>query len=31
MGTYSNSIHLELARKEGNTDAVLISAVFETR
>ena len=29
--TFSNSIYLELARKEGNSGAVLISTVFETR
>ena len=29
--TFSNSIYLELKRKEGNSGAVLISAVFETR
>ena len=29
--TFSNSIYLELTRKEGNRSAVLISAVFGTR
>ena len=29
--TFSNSIYLELTRKEGNSDGVLISAVFGTR
>ena len=29
--TFSNSIYLELTRKEGNGSAVLISAVFGTR
>ena len=29
--TFSNSIYLELMRKEGNSGAVLISAVFGTR
>ena len=29
--TFSNSIYLELMRKEGNSSAVLISAVFGTR
>ena len=29
--TFSNSIDLELTRKEGNNSAVLISAVFGTR
>ena len=29
--TFSNSIYLEFTRKEGNSDAVLISAVFGTR
>ena len=29
--TFSNSIYLELMRKEGNGSAVLISAVFGTR
>ena len=29
--TFSNSIYLELTRKEGNSSAVLISAVFGTR
>ena len=29
--TFSNSIYLELTRKEGNSGAVLISAVFGTR
>ena len=29
--TFSNSIYLELTRKEGNTGAVLFSAVFGTR
>ena len=29
--TFSNSIYLELTRKEGNSSAVLISAVFRTR
>ena len=29
--TFSNSIHLEYTRKEGNSGAVLISAVFITR
>ena len=29
--TFCNSIYLELTRKEGNTAAVLISAVFGTR
>ena len=29
--TFSNSIYLELKRKEGKSGAVLISAVFETR
>ena len=28
---FSNPIYLELTRKEGNTGAVLISAVFGTR
>ena len=28
--TFSNSIYLELTGKEGNTGAVLISAVFES-
>ena len=28
---FSKSIYLELTRKEGNTGAVLISAVFGTR
>ena len=28
---FSNSIYLELTRKEGNSGAVLISAVFGTR
>ena len=28
--TFSNSIYLEFTRKESNSDAVLISAVFET-
>ena len=28
--TFSNSIYLELTRKEGNSSAVLISAVFGT-
>ena len=28
---FSNSFYLELTRKEGNSSAVLISAVFETR
>ena len=29
--TFSNSIYLELMRKEGNSSAVLILAVFRTR
>ena len=29
--TFSNSIYLELTRTEGNSSAVLISAVFGTR
>ena len=29
--TFSNSIYLELTRKEGNSGGVLISAVFGTR
>ena len=29
--TFYNSVYLELARKEGNSGAVLISAVFGTR
>ena len=29
--TFSNSIYLELTRKEGNSGAVVISAVFGTR
>ena len=29
--TFSNSIYLELTRKEGNSSAVMISAVFGTR
>ena len=29
--TFSNSIYLELTKKEGNSGAVLISAVFGTR
>ena len=29
--TFSNSIYLELTRKEGNSGAVLTSAVFGTR
>ena len=29
--TFSNSIYFELTRKEGNSGAVLISAVFGTR
>ena len=29
--TFFNSIYLELTRKEGNSGAVVISAVFETR
>ena len=29
--TFSKSIYLELTRKEGNSGAVLISAVFGTR
>ena len=29
--TFSDSIYLELTRKEGNSDAVLISAVLGTR
>ena len=29
--TFSNSIYLELLREEGNSSAVLISAVFGTR
>ena len=29
--TFPNSIYLELTRKEGNSGAVLISAVFGTR
>ena len=29
--TFSNSIFLELKEREGNSDAVLISAVFITR
>ena len=29
--TFSSSIYLELTRKEGNSSAVLISAVFGTR
>ena len=29
--SFSNSIYLELTREEGNTGAVLISAVFGTR
>ena len=29
--TFSNSIYLELTRKEGNSSVVLISAVFGTR
>ena len=29
--TFSNLIYLELTRKEGNSSAVLISAVFGTR
>ena len=29
--TFSNSIYLELTRKEGNSSAVLISGVFGTR
>ena len=29
--TFSNSIYLELTKKEGNSSAVLISAVFGTR
>ena len=28
--TFSNSIYLELTRKEGNSGGVLISAVFES-
>ena len=28
---FSNSIYLEFTRKEGNSGAVLISAVFGTR
>ena len=31
MVTFYNSIYLELMRKEGNSDAVMISAVFGTR
>ena len=31
MVTFSNSIYLEMPRKEGNSGAVLISAVFGTR
>ena len=31
MVTFSNSIYLELPRKEGHIGAVLISAVFGTR
>ena len=30
-GKFSNSVYLELTRKEGNSGAVLISAVFGTR
>ena len=29
--TFSNSIYLELTKKEGNNSAVLTSAVFGTR
>ena len=29
--TFSNSIYLELTRKEGNSGAEVISAVFATR
>ena len=29
--TFSNSIYLELKRKEGNSGSMLISAVFGTR
>ena len=29
--TFSNSIYLELKKKEGNSSAVLTSAVFGTR
>ena len=29
--TFSNSIYLELTRKEGNSGVVMISAVFGTR
>ena len=29
--TFSNSIYIELTRKEGNSGAVLISVVFGTR
>ena len=29
--TFDNSIYLELTTEEGNSDAVLISAVFATR
>ena len=29
--TFYNSIYLELTRKEGNSGAVLVSAVFGTR
>ena len=29
--TFSNSIYLELTKKQGNSSAVLISAVFGTR
>ena len=29
--TFSNSIYLELTRKEGNSSAVLIAAVFGIR
>ena len=31
MVTFSNSIYLEFTTKEGNSGAVLISAVFGTR
>ena len=30
MVTFSNSIYLELTRKEGNSGAVMIAAVFGT-
>ena len=29
--TFSNSVYLKLTRKEGNSGAVMISAVFGTR